>query len=262
MPFDPNVTFQQAEQSRMQKLSIAKQRRVPDPLGVIEEASRRHTYHIFNVGPWPQRIGLGSMGWFYVPGCPLDKPYVEAPSQIKGVESELTIKDEFEYNRLMTDGWKFAEFMLGLGRGSNTNQALTHYGLFASKNAVPTEEELSTARLRLHKTCGDIVQEARDEFAQDRKRFNVIVKPVRHHVAAKVLNLKKEPWMTETTPSEAKECPYCGSVNEDVAIKCRSCHEIINVERYRALKDREAEVLGTEPPKRGPGRPAKVQPEV
>jgi hypothetical protein len=178
---------------------------------------------------------------------------------------ELTIKDEFEYNRLMSDGWKFAQEVVGIGRGRHPKHALTHYGLFASKNAVPTEDELYQARTLLHATCADIVREARDFYATDRKQFSAIVKRARHFVAAEVLNLKKEPWMTEQTPSEAKECPYCGTVNAFLAIKCASCHEIIDVERYRALKDREDEIMTApreeQPPRRGPGRPPKIREE-
>jgi hypothetical protein len=256
-------TFQQAEAAKTQRLSIAKQRRVPDPLGVIEEASRRHIYHIFNVGPWPQNIGLGSAGWLYVSGCPKDKEYVESPREIKGIESELTIKDEFEYNRLMTDGWKFAQEVVGIGRGRNPKQALTHYGLFASKNAVPTKEEIFEAKALLHATCAEIVREARDLYAMDRKAFSVVVKRNRHFVAAAVLNLNDEPWMTEQSPSQRVKCQYCGSMNDEIAVKCQKCSEIINVERYRELKARENEIMSApaEEPKRGPGRPRR-EPEV
>src|SRR5580658_834806 len=244
-----------------EKRSIAKNRRVPDPLGVIEEATRRHVYHIFNVGPWPQKINTGSTGWVVVPGCPKDKDYVEATRPIMGIVSELTIKDEFEYNRLMSDGWKFAQEIVGIGRGRNPSRALTHYGLFASKNAVPTQEEIADAKAKLHATCSTIVREARDLYAMDRKAFSVVVKRNRHFAAAEVLNLNDEPWMTEQSPSQRVKCPYCGTMNDEIAVKCAKCSEIINVERYRMLKSRETEIMEApaEEPRRGPGRPRKEE---
>jgi hypothetical protein len=256
-------TFEQAEASKRQKLSIAKQRRIPDPLGVIEEATRRHTYHIFNVGPWPQQINTGSTGWVKVPGCPKDKEYVEATAPIMGIVSELTIKDEYEYNRLMSDGWKFAQECVGIGRNRNPKRALTHYGLFASKNAVPTKEELFQAKTMLHATCSDIIREARDLYSMDRKAFSVVVKRNRHFAAAEVLNLNDEPWMVEQTPSQRIKCQYCGSMNDEIAVKCQKCSEVINVERYRMLKDREEEIMTAprEEPRRGPGRPPKPREE-
>jgi hypothetical protein len=242
-----------------QRRSIAKNRRVPDPLGVIEEATRRHVYHIFNVGPWPHDINTGSTGWVRIKGCPKDKDYVEATAPIMGIVSELTIKDEYEYNRLMTDGWKFAQEIVGIGKHRNPKRALTHYGLFASKNAIPTKEELFQAKTLLHATCSDIVREARDLYAMDRKAFSVVVKRNRHFAAAEVLNLSDEVWMTDQSPSQRVKCQYCGSMNDEIAVKCHKCSEIINVERYKLLKVREEEIMTREELKRGPGRPRKEE---
>ena len=109
MPFDPNVTFEKAEQARIAKLSIGQQRRIPQFLGMLDQAAKSKTWYIHNVGPWPERIGTGSTGWFDIPGCPKDKEYVTAKRTIPGIVSELTIKDEYEYNRLMDDGERFAK---------------------------------------------------------------------------------------------------------------------------------------------------------
>jgi hypothetical protein len=240
-------TFQQAEAQRVQRLSIARNRRVPDPLGVIEEATNRHTYHIFNVGPWPQQINTGSIwGFFRVPGCPKNKEYVEANRSIPGIVSELTIKDEYEYNRLMSDGWKFALELVGIGRGRDPKRALTHYGLFASKNVVPTKAELFQAKTLLHATCSDIVREARDVYATDRKAFSVIVKRNRHFAAAEVLNLTDEPWMVEQSPSQRVKCRYCMTMNDDQAIICSKCMKPIDMAKFKALEQQDAEYLAAE----------------
>ncbi len=139
---------------------------------------------------------------------------------------------------------------------------MSRYGLFASKFDEPTGQEIFQAKTMLHATCSEIVREARDFYATDRKAFSVIVKRNRHFVAAEVLNLNDEPWMIEQSPSQRVKCQYCGSMNDEIAVKCSKCAEIINVERYRELKAREDEILsGEEPRRKSPGRP-KREPEV
>jgi hypothetical protein len=249
MPFDPAVTFEKAEQARRDKLSIGKQRKAPEMLGILDELNSKNHIHIFNVGPWPHIIACGSVGYFHVPPCEKGKEYSECTRTIKPIESELVIKDEFEYHRLMDDGWKFACEVVGDGRGRSPSESYRRYGLFPSKNASPTKEEISTAKLELHATCSEIVREARDLYAMDRKAFSVIVKRERHFMAAEVLNLRNETWMTDQTPSQHIQCQFCGTMNDEIAVKCSKCNEIINAARYRELKD-EQEAILTEPKKK------------
>jgi ribosomal protein L37AE/L43A len=249
MPFDPNVTFQDAEQARAQKLSIGKQRRIPQFLGILDQAAKSKTFYIHSVGPWPESINTGSTGWFNVPGCPKNKDYVTCPRDIPGIVSELTIKDEYEYNRLMDDGWRFACEVVGDGRGRDPEQSYRHYGLFCSENAVPTKAETSEAREKwLFPKCAEIVREARDLYAMDRKLFSQIVKRERHFTAAEVLNLNDEVWMIEQTPSNRTKCPVCQKMNEEGTMKCGHCGEIIDAVAYRRFKDNQEQIL-TEPKK-------------
>lgn len=248
MPYDPKVTFADAEQARVTKLSIGKQRRIPQFLGVLDQAAKSKTYYIHSVGPWPQAINTGSTGWFYVPACEKGKEYATCSREIPGIVSELTIKDEFEYNRLMDDGWRFACEVVGDGRGRDPNNAERHYGLFCSENKVPTKTELAEARTLLHARCSEIVREARDLYAMDRKLFSQIVRRERHFVAAEVLNLGDEVWMIEQTPAERTKCPVCMAMNEAGSLKCGKCGEIIDAVAYRAFKDRQDEIL-TKPKK-------------
>ncbi len=243
MSYDPNVTAKHAKEAVDQRLSIARGRRLPQTLGLIAEAAERNTYHVFNVGPWPQLVKAGSYGDYIIPPCPADKPYVECRRIIKGIESEYVPKDEFEYNTLMTDGWHVACEIAGDGRGRAPAQSLRHYGIFPSKTAIPLESEVAEARRMLHTRCEDIVREARDLHAMDRKLFSQIVNRNRHWKAAEVLNLDSEPWMTEQVANKRQSCVFCGAKNDDMAVKCSNCHEIINVSRYRELKAEQEAVL-------------------
>lgn len=243
MPFSPNVTVKEAESAREQRLSIGRQRRVPELPGVIEDAANAHTFHIFNVGPWPHRVNSGSTGYFNIPKCTKGKRYVECTVTIPGIVSELTIKDEFEYNRLMSDGWNFCCEIVGDGRGRDQSQSLRHWGVFPSKNAEPTKDELYQAKKMLEARCAEIVREARDLYATDRKLFSQIVQRQRHFIAAEVLNLTDEPWMVEQSPTTRVKCLFCGSMNDGEAVKCAKCNEIIDAERYAQLKDRQQAIV-------------------
>ncbi len=243
MPFDPNVTFQQAEQARVAKLSIGKQRRIPQFLGMLDAASKAKTFYIHNVGPWPQAVNTGSTGWFYIPACTPDKEYTTSARTIPGIVSELTIKDEYEYTRLMDDGWRFATEVVGDGRGRDPEQSHRHYGLFPSEHEKPTRQELSDAKKMLHAKCAEIVREARDLYAMDRKTFSQVVKRERHFMAAEVLGLNDEVWMVEQTPANRVKCPFCAAANDEMAVKCIKCNEIINVASYREIKEAQEALM-------------------
>lgn len=246
MPFDPNVTFADAEKARQEKLSIGKQRRIPQFLGVLDQAAKSKTFYIHNVGPWPQSINTGSTGWFHVPAREGNEEYATCKREIPGIVSELTIKDEYEYNRLMDDGWRFACEVVGDGRGRDPMQSYRHYGLFPSDSAKPSKAELAEAKRMLHARCSEIVREARDTYAMDRKAFQQIVSRVRHFMAAEVLGLTDEVWMIEQSPVNRTKCLFCGSANDELAVKCAKCNEIIDLEKYKQIKAHQEAFLARE----------------
>lgn len=248
MPFSPNVTFADAEQARVAKLSIGKQRRVPPLIPALEQASKAKTYYIHNCGPWPHRINTGGTGWYPIPGCPLDKEYVTGPRTVDALEHEFVPKDEFEFNRLMGDGEHIAKEICGDGRGRDPKQSHRHLGVFFSDGPIPSKAEIKAARTMLHARCADIVREARDLYVMDRKTFSQVVSRERHFAAAEVLNLNDEVWMIEQTPAQRTKCPVCQKMNEEGTMKCGHCGEIIDAVAYRKFKD-EQEAILTEPKK-------------
>jgi hypothetical protein len=257
MPFSTQVSGNDAQQSLDRKLSIGKQRRVPQTDEIIREFATQKTYRIFNVGPWPQIIRAGSYGVYLVPACKKGEEFAVCNREVKGLESEYTIKDEYEYNTLLSKGEPFVSSLIGEGRGQDPSQSLRHYGLFYSETE-PTSDNIYQARQMLNATCATIVSEARDLFAMDRKQFTVVVKRDRHFVAAAVLNLTDEPWMLEQTPSSRTKCRYCATMNDAEAVLCSKCNKPIDMARYKALMAEDEAAM--DEPKRGPGRPRKEQP--
>lgn len=257
MPFDPRVTADARVSGVRGAGSLSKQRASEPIQDLIQEAASKTTFHIFNVGPWPQQINSGSYGTYYVPGCPLDKEYVECTRTIPGIQTEEVIADEARMRNIYSDGKKFADELVGDGRGRNRTQSLRHYGLFSSENAVPSSEEIYQAKTMLHAKCAEIVAEARNLFAQDRKQFSAVVKPERHFAAAKVLNLTDEVWMLEQKPSSRNKCRYCATMNDEEAVICAKCSKPIDIAKYKAMLAEDEAALAA--PKRGPGRPRKEE---
>jgi len=237
---------QVAERSIDQKHSIGKSRILPMKLKVIEDLKSAKV-HIFNVGPWQQQVNTGSTGSFLIPGCPQDKSYVEMlvlnavtgemEPPISIIMEEYVIKSEDEMSSLTEDGWNFALQMIGVGRGRIPAHSLTRFGIFASKNSVPTKEELADAHRQLEEECRKIVKYAGDLYSTDRKGFSRIVRPEVHFVAAKVLgrdNPQDSPWMLDANPVGRIKCKMCGRVVEEGIATCEAGH-IINEELYLEL---------------------------
>src|SRR3984885_11133487 len=172
---------QVAERSIDQKHSIGKSRILPMKLKVIEDLKSAKV-HIFNVGPWQQQVNTGSTGSFLIPACSKDKPYAEmlvlnaetgeweAPISI--IMEEYVIKSEDEMASITEDGWNFAQQMIGIGRGRVPAHSLARFGIFCSRNAVPTKEELAEAHKGLEEECRKIVKSAGDMYSTDRKLFS------------------------------------------------------------------------------------------
>lgn len=235
-----------ALQAIQKKQSIGRSRVLPMRLKVIEDL-KAEKIHIFNVGPWPQKVNTGSTGTFDIPACPWGNEYIEllvmnpvtgvAEPPISVIMEEMVIKSENEMSSLTEDGWNFANEMLGLGRGSNSEFALTNKGIFASRNAVPTKEELAEAHKLLEKECQKIVKWAADTYTIDRLTFSRAVRPNVHFVAAKVLgrdNPQDSPWMMDAAPVGRIKCKMCGRMCDPDVATCEAGH-VVNRSLYDEL---------------------------
>jgi len=264
-----------ADRAIGQKQSIGRSRILPIKLKVIEDM-KKGKVHIFNVGPWEQTVNTGSSGTFTIPKCPDGEQYVEMlvlnastgewESPISIVMEEFVIKSEDEMSSLLDNGWDedgklgFANRMLGVNKPRH--RSLTRFGIFASLNEVPTQEELRNAHLALEEECRQIVKWAGDIYATDRKLFSRAVRPEVHFVAAKILgrdNPLDSPWMLDANPIGKIKCKMCGrNVDPDVAT-CEAGH-VVNMELYLELQAADEQLkaaIAAGPEKRGPGRPRK-----
>jgi hypothetical protein len=217
-------------------------RYAPPMLPVMSEISKRTLVYVFNVGPWPQVRYLGSAGTFYIPACEEGKD-VSAPVILQGIVREFYPISEVEMKPFDTDGFEFAEQIVGAKADGSASPHLAPrnsflpYGVFATKNKVPTAEELAAARKRLNETFLKLINEADQAYARGPKAAEETINPDIHFAAARALHKTESEcaWLRNSaTPAARDECPSCGSIYKIGIMKCRECGYILDKPKHDA----------------------------
>jgi hypothetical protein len=167
---------------------------------------------------------------------------------LHAVEDELVIVSEKEYKRLSDEGTHIANEILGRGRGRDRKGSLDHFGVFIAAGDVPTEVELEGARAQLHVKCQEYISEMRTLWDIDRKTAHEVYKPSIHGMAAKVLGLNGEDWMTAKTPQKAAKvdttkCKGCRTEVEADAPTCFKCGGVVNKEAWIEWRTEQDDIL-------------------
>ena len=259
------VTAAEAGQAAVQhQRSLNSSRYIPDMDPMVKEASDAHRLWIFNVGPWPHRRALGSAGTYTILACPPDKPYSQ-PLVVQGIENESYPINETECailpkagrpNQLRGDGagMLFAEQILGEGRMQPPNASLRPFGVFISKTPIPTEEDLSAARLALRQRQQELVAEANEIFVTDREHASQFIQSQWHRKAAMDLGKTPQecPWLGDSiVPAERKKCPSCGTPYEVGIAECAKCGDVLDEGKYAEKLARLEHARGAGKAKRG-----------
>jgi hypothetical protein len=236
-----------ADRAIGQKQSIGRSRILPIKLKVIEDL-KKEKIHVFNVGPWAQTINTGSTGTFTIPACPNGDEYVEMlvmnartgemEPPISIIMEEFVIKSEDEMTSLTEDGWNFAQSMLQANKGKY--RTLLRFGIFASRNEVPTREELRNAHLALEEECRENVKWAGDMHVIDRSLFARVMRVAgdKFRDSACILgrdNPQDSPWMLDAEPAGRTKCKMCGRLCDPDVATCEAGH-VVNMELYLELQ--------------------------
>src|SRR5271170_805636 len=114
----------------------------------INKAFKQQRVHLFNVGPFPHTIPLGSPGIFYIPSCPWDQPYIESLTKLYELEEEFyPARDKREpMKRLQSEGRKTAIDILGEGRNQDRRFSRRKVGVFIAAGDEPTTKEHQDAK--------------------------------------------------------------------------------------------------------------------
>lgn len=208
----------------------------------INKHFKKQRVKIFNVGPFPHTIPLGSPGIFYIPTCPWDKPYIESLTKLYELEEEFyPSRDKREpMKRLQSEGRKMAIDILGEGRNQDKRYSRRRVGIFIAEGEEPTTREIEDAKAELRRYCGAQIGIMDQLWDRDRKLAYDVFRPETFGACAKVLGLtgKDKAWLAQGQASDNIECPACKtSVRPDAAF-CFNCKEIVNEAEYLKIKAR------------------------
>lgn len=207
----------------------------------VKQWAKDHPVRIFNVGPWPQRVMLGTLGTFYIPACPQDEACVEMTkkladgSQVPALEGLIfePIREDGRMSIRQHDGKLVAMDIVGIGPFQAPQNALTKFGVFIAEGERPTAAELKKAQAALHKYLESLVIDAR-KAQQDGKTDQVV--GADHFMAARLLKLNPntETWMkTGTAVATNEECPNCGTPYRAGLAQCRECKMVLDREKHK-----------------------------
>jgi len=252
------------------KNKTGRHRSIPPVNSMIQTMIRENTVHCFNVGPWGERVNMGSFGYYFIPPCEVGAPMEWVKLPLPKVPAGVYVPDVWEEGEkrvteprkeyaafrplpglmlepIPTDmdvcswnqqdeGRYFANEMLGVGIGHDTNTSWIRKGCFVAAGKTPTEAELAAARAELMKFMAEQVLDADRAWAAGPQRAEAIIRPEIHHVCAEWMNLKDRAWLRGTDPQAQAECPSCGENVKSVAMTCKSCGYILDKKKYEQAK--------------------------
>ena len=212
----------------------------------INKHFKKQRVRIFNVGPFPHTIPLGSPGIFYIPACPDDAPYIESLTKLYELEEEFyPARDKREpMKRLQSEGRKMAIDILGEGRNQDKRYSRRRVGIFIAEGDEPTTKETEDAKAELKRYCSAQVAIMDQVWDRDRKLAYDMYRSETFGACARVLGLtgKDKPWLAQGQASTNVDCLACfGSVNPAAAV-CVHCGEVVNEEAYVKLRMRRESI--------------------
>lgn len=104
-------------------------------------------------------------------------------------------------------------------------------------NKFPTE--LAKAKEQQWNWFKKLVNVADKSFAKNNNHAEI---STLQRYASKVLNLDRA-WNKEIKPEDFRKCPFCASFVEPMAVICKECHNVVDNERFKILKDEQDKVV-------------------
>lgn len=213
----------------------------------VQRYSEEHPVRVFSVGPWPQRIMMGTLGTFTIPACKDGETYAEMTKYDPETGKHVPALGGLVFEALRGDGQmpirqhdshEIAEAILGIGAFQNPQNALTKYGCFISEcgsNETPSAQELAKANKALRDYLHSMIIDVRKAYADGKvSEF----RSSDHFLAARILKLNpaNEPWMKDMVVETNDACPGCGTPFKKGVAVCRECRTILDEEKYKTLK--------------------------
>lgn len=211
--------------------------------------------HIFNVGPFPHVIPLGSMGSFVIPECPDGQPYVESLTKLHLLEDEIyPAFRQRQALRLREDGRKLAKEIMGEGSHQDKRNSRRRWGVIVAEGEVPTARELHDANAELYALASENVAYIDSIWDRDPKlAYDILRASQNFYRFAKVLKLtgKEKRWLSSGTPSTKQPCRWCQEPVDPQSPLCHNCKKPVNHERYLEMMAEEQSLSEATAPKKG-----------
>lgn len=132
----------------------------------------------------------------------------------------------------------FSSAQLGIEDGAAPGLFFVEGGLTPAEVKRTCGEQLAAAKLKQENWFKGLVVMADVDWVRNK---NAMAVSDLQRNAAKALGLKRE-WLDITT-IETAICPFCKVSVQPDAIKCHSCHEIVNIKLYKEMKESQEKLL-------------------
>lgn len=225
--WDIGMTQEAERASKKHQERMNKGRRLPRQLKEVDAISDSTSVHIFNVGPFQERVFLGSWGDVTIPPCADGQPWVHVCT-IPGVYVE-TIPGEDKFDGEQVSGFYIAQEILGEGpdlrnyRGESRKRIGVFIGSVRGPNgAEPLPEEVEAAKDAVAQYLHDLVLEANAAHAMGpAEAANTI--GTKHRLAAQLTGRTDLDWFKAKTPEKKIPCPACGTPKSGNFPVCAQC---------------------------------------
>jgi hypothetical protein len=184
-------------------------------------------WYIYNVGPQRHTINAGSMGTHYL-FPPKEGENVGKALVIRKYMVDWADQGDYKHKPIIMKGDDVAREWVTPNGEAETD--LRKWGVFASKNNPPTDEEVAEAKERLRKTFDALIKYADSLYEQPARRKEIT--PI--YVIAAKTNKVVRPWCSESRAM--KSCEGCFSPVEAAAAKCNACGAILDWNKARKLR--------------------------
>lgn len=208
------------------------------------EEGEKHPVFIYNVSPiWEHRKFQGQLGTIHIKKCAAGQK-VSEPVKIPGVvvrfyDHGLGRKDKF-----LETGMEIAQDICSCNPeypAENANNNLTNFGVFLTDEPLESfdpEDAAEMVRQALAKhdaKVREIVLEADQRWASNDPMMRKSIVEI-HHDCLEYLG-EERPWsFARGKKVSSSECPFCGSAIKPNVVKCPTCSEVVDKERYQAMK--------------------------
>lgn len=222
---------------RMYNEKMRKGRRLPPVLREVQAISDMRAVHIFNVGPWADKVRMGSWGEVNIPPCPKDQRYIHVHT-FPGIYNEPQ-PDAEKFTIDQVSGAYMAQCVLGEGpdlRNVPVSESRVKHGVFIGsvtgpEGLVPQDWEVDKALAALDSELDDLIQTANRAWEIGGKEPDLVIGS-RHRLAATLKGRTDLKWMNKETTQKMIDCVNCGEKRNPIYPTCPHCKVVVDQALY------------------------------